>query len=68
MTKAQFDLVSDIINNKNPVLKNYHIVSKPDFLEKKVILYSQIQINAVNKIKKQWLKCRYDPKYLLFEA
>ena len=67
MTKAQFNLVSDIIKNKNPVLKNYHIVSKPEFLEKKVFLYSQIKINAANKIKKQWLKCRYDPKYKMCE-
>jgi len=67
MTKVQFDLISDIITNKNPILKNYHKCLKPEFIDKQIFLYSHIKINAVNKIKKQWSICRYDPEYIMCE-
>lgn len=67
MTLEQFKLVSDIIENRSPILKNYHKVLDNNLIGKKVELFSQIKENASNKIRENWLRCRYNPEYKMCE-
>ncbi len=66
MKEAQIQLIKDIINEKNPILKEEHIPVGPpskNAINKKVFLYDERKIKAAVVIQRAWLKCRYDPSY-----
>jgi hypothetical protein len=64
----QIQLLYDIIDGKNPKLYVKHRPYKYSECRKIIELYDEIKIKAVNIIKKQWLKCRYDPSYKMCET
>jgi hypothetical protein len=65
MKQKQIELVNEIIKDNNPIVKEEHIPCLDSFINSKVSLYDEKKIYAAIVIQKAWIKCRYDPKYLM---
>lgn len=68
MDSDQIQLLYDIIEDKKPKLYAKHRPYNYNECREIVYLNNEKQIKAANIIKKQWIKCRYDPSYKMCET
>ena len=59
----QLELIQKVINGEFPTITSDHIPSLNTFIGKNVCLYDTNKFDAIVKIQRAWLRCRYNPKY-----
>lgn len=68
MSPSQFNLMKNIISEKIDTIKETHKPLGNNYIGKKIAIPSLWKkIKAVRKIERNWLICRYDPRYKMCE-
>lgn len=68
MSPSQFNLVKNMITEKIGTVKEIHKPLGNNYIGKKIAILSLWEkIKAVRKIERNWLICRYDPRYKMCE-